>query len=243
MLSGYGRNEWLTILAIGGLFAVTFLIIGWWPVAILAIVATIAVLTFFRDPERRVPTQRGIIVAPADGRISSIHELEHFEPFDGPATCVRIFLSVLDVHVNRSPCHGTVLSVTHKPGDHLNAMNPDSAEVNESNLIVMVHPIRRHPVAAVRQVAGLLARTIVCGVKEEQVLQRGQKIGMIKLGSTTEVYLPKHSQPQITVQVGQKVQGGLTVVANVSAKEADPDDKDSPPPITNEAPQAPAESG
>lgn len=221
MLSGYGRNEWLTILAIGGLFTVTTLIIGWWPVSILVIILTIAVLTFFRDPERRVPTQRGIVVAPADGRVSSIHELEHYEPFDGPAVCVRIFLSVLDVHVNRSPCHGTVLSITHKPGDHLNAMNPDSAETNESNLIVMVHPIRRHPVAAVRQVAGLLARTIVCGVKEEQVLQRGQKIGMIKLGSTTEVYLPMHCQPQVAVQVGQKVQGGLTVVANVSAKDSD----------------------
>ena len=223
MLSGYGRNEWLTILAIGGLFTVTTLIIGWWPITILVIIATIAVLTFFRDPERRIPTQRGIVVSPADGRVSSIHPVEHFEPFDGPATCVRVFLSVLDVHVNRSPCHGTVQSITHKPGDHLNAMNPESAEVNESNLIVMIHPIRRHPVAAVRQVAGLLARTIVCGVKEEQVLQRGQKIGMIKLGSTTELYLPDHLQPKIAVAVGQKVQGGLTVLATVSAKESDND--------------------
>lgn len=140
MLSGYGRNEWLTILAIGGLFTVTTIVVGWWPVAILVVVVTFAILTFFRDPERRVPTQRGIVVAPADGRVSSIHELEHYEPLEGPAVCIRIFLSVLDVHVNRSPCHGTVLSITHKSGDHLNAMNPDSAESNESNLIVWFTP-------------------------------------------------------------------------------------------------------
>lgn len=219
MLSGYGRNEWLTIGIAGALICAALLLLGWWLLAILVVLFTIALLLFFRDPERRPPVQRNIMVAPADGRVSSVHEVEHFEPLGGPATCIRIFLSVLDVHINRSPCHGQVSQVVHKPGEHLNALNPTSAEVNESNLIVMLHPIRRHPVAAIRQVAGLLARTIACGVREGDIVQRGQRIGMIKLGSTTELYIPADLQPKATVEVGQKVKGGLTVIATYVSKD------------------------
>ena len=223
MLSGYGKNEWLTIILIGLLLVIAAATLQWWWLVVLLVIAIVALLSFFRDPERRVPTQRGAVVAPADGLVSSIHELDHFEPFGGPAVCVRIFLSVLDVHVNRSPCHGSVESITYKAGDHRNALNPESAEDNESNLIVLVHPIRRYPVAAVRQVAGMIARTIVCAVREEQVLQRGQRLGMIKLGSTTELYLPKELKPRLNVQQGQKVKGGLTVLAYVSTKDSDAD--------------------
>lgn len=219
LLSPYGRNEWLTILAIGGLLLIATLLTGWWILAILVVIATAALLSFFRDPDRPIPSHRNVMVAPADGKVSSIHTLDHFAPLDGPATCVRIFLSVLDVHVNRSPCHGQVTQVTHKPGDHLNALNPQSAEVNESTLIVMLHPTRRYPVAAVRQVAGLLARTIACGVKEGDIVQRGQRIGMIKLGSTTELYIPADLQPEVVVEVGQKVKAGMTVLANIVGKE------------------------
>ena len=219
MLSPYGKNEWITIASAGLMLAVASLVLGQWLIAILLIVLTGALLAFFRDPNRRPPSQRGAVTAPADGRVSSIHEVEHFEPFDGPATCVRIFLSVLDVHINRSPCHGQVTRITHKPGDHKNALNPTSAETNESNLILLSHPIKKHPLAAVRQVAGLLARTIACGVHEGDVVQRGQRIGMIKLGSTTELYLPAELQPTIQVRQGQKVYAGTTVMAQVVGKE------------------------
>jgi phosphatidylserine decarboxylase len=219
MLSTYAKNEWITIAAAGLMLSAASLVIGLWLVAIFLLILTAALLAFFRDPERNTPSQRGAMTAPADGRVSSIHEVEHFEPFNGPATCVRIFLSVLDVHINRSPCHGQVTDITHKPGDHKNALNPTSAETNESNLIVLVHPIRRHPLAAVRQVAGLLARTIACGVNEGDVVQRGQRIGMIKLGSTTELYLPADLKPVVAVQQGQKVYAGLTVLASVTSKD------------------------
>ncbi len=218
-LSGYGRNEWLTIAVVGALLGIAAAVVGWWVLCIPIALVTIALLLFFRDPERRPPVQKNIMVAPADGRVSSVHELEHFEPLGGPATCIRIFLSVLDVHINRSPCHGQVSLVQHKPGEHMNALNPDSAEANESNLIVMLHPIRRYPVAAVRQVAGLLARTIACGVREGDIVQRAQRIGMIKLGSTTELYIPADLKPAPTVQVGQKVKGGLTVVATYTSRD------------------------
>jgi phosphatidylserine decarboxylase len=217
MLSGYGKNEWLTILAIGVMLTVTLSIVGWYILAVIVVIATIALLLFFRDPERRIPTQRGVVVAPADGRVSSIHTVEHYEPFGESALCIRIFLSVFDVHVNRAPCHCSVESVTHKPGAHMNVLNPQSAEDNESITIILNHPIKRVPVAAVRQVAGLLARTIVCAVKPGQTLQRGQRIGMIKFGSTTEVYLPARLEPKAVVQQGQYIYGGTTVVAHIKS--------------------------
>lgn len=235
MLSPYAKNEWITIAAIGLLLTIASVVAGLWVLAMLLVPVTAALLAFFRDPDRKTPSQRGAVTAPADGRVSSIHQVEHFEPFNGPATCIRIFLSVLNVHINRSPCHGQVTSITHKPGDHKNALNPTSAETNESNLIVLVHPIRRHPLAAVRQVAGLLARTIACGVHEGDVVQRGQRIGMIKLGSTTELYLPADLQPKVAIQQGQMVYAGLTVVATVTSKDLVEDKPDSAEPQSQPA--------
>lgn len=216
MLSGYGKNQWRAILLGGVALTLAFAACGWAMTALVAGALTLAMLSFFRDPHRRIPSQRGVVVAPADGRISSIHELEYFEPFDDSAVCIRIFLSVFNVHVNRSPCHGQVASILHKDGCHLNALNPQSAEDNESNLIVLVHPVKRHPVAAVRQVAGLIARSIACGLQPQQVVRRGDRIGMIKFGSTTELYLPRALCPDISVIQGQKVKGGATVLATVS---------------------------
>ncbi len=229
MLSGYGKREWITILAIAAMLTVTCVTVGWAWAAIPIAVITVSLLSFFRDPARRVPTQRGVIVSPADGRVSSVHEVEYHEPFDGPATCIRIFLSVLNVHVNRAPCHGVVEWTRHSPGKHLNALNPESAEVNESVLMLLVHPVRRYPVATVRQVAGLLARTIVCPVEKGQVLQRGQRYGMIKFGSTTELYLPGYCQPDVVTRQGQKVKAGETILATVAAAPAQRPTVDNPP--------------
>ncbi len=217
MLSSYGKREWITILLIGVMISATVLVfrIHWWPLAAVVAVATLALLAFFRDPNRSVPSQRGVMVSPADGVVSSVHQVEGFEPLGEAAQCVRIFLSVLDVHVNRSPCHGLVRSVTHRPGKHTNALNPDSAEVNEAVTTLLVHPTRKHPVAAVRQVAGLIARTIVCGCKEGDILQRGQRYGLIKFGSTTELYVPLSASPRVLVQRGQRVRGGETLLMEI----------------------------
>ncbi len=237
MLSPHAKSEWLTILTIGFLLSGTAIIAGLWWLSIPLIIFTICLMLFFRDPDRPIPTQRGIMVAPADGKVSSIHEVEFFEPFNGPATCVRIFLSVFDVHVNRSPIHGVVTSITHKPGEHLNVLNPESAEVNESNLIILAHPVRRDTIAAIRQVAGLCARTICCTVGTGAVVQRGQRIGIIKLGSTTELYIPARFNPQVTVEQGQYVYGGTTILANINlgpAREGDEDYEGEPTPTDSE---------
>lgn len=219
MLSKHAKPECITIAAVGLMISTVVVMIKLWWLLILTLPLTLGLLLFFRDPERRTPSQRGVMVAPADGRISSVHELEHFEPLEGPAVCIRIFLSVFDVHVNYSPYHCAVHSITHTPGEHKNALNPESAEDNENNLLVLMHPNRRYKMAAVRQVAGLIARTIVCHAHEEQVLQRGQRIGLIKLGSTTELYIAKDLSPRLQIKEGQKVVGGMTILAQITPKE------------------------
>ena len=216
MLTKYGQREWLAVLA-GSAFIIAALgyLHWWWPIG-LVVLAALALLSFFRDPPRKIPRDPGILVSPADGVVSSVHRLEHYEPLGGPAHCVRIFLSVLNVHLNRSPCDALVESVTPRPGRFLNALNPTSAEVNESNLIVLRDPATGRPVAAVRQVAGLIARTIVCRLRPGQALRRGERFGMIKFGSTTELYFPESSGLSIRVARGQRVYGGRTILAGPS---------------------------
>ncbi len=217
MLSPLGRPQ-TTILALGGAVGVgVSLFLHWWiPAGVVAIIA-VGGLAFFRDPQRRTPTMRGQIVSPADGRISSIHKLEHYEPLGGPAVCIRVFLSVLDVHVNRSPVHGRVVSITHKDGQHLNALKAESAELNESVTIVLEHPSHHDIVAVVRQVAGAIARRIVCATKPGEILQRGERFGLIKFGSTTEVYLPHPDRVTVQARQGQYVWGGETVLATATS--------------------------
>jgi len=215
MLSRHARTEWLTILGIGAALLVALIVVGLWYLGILAALLALAVALFFRDPYRRTPTQRGLIVSPCDGRISSIHHLDHDPSLDGPAICVRIFISLLNVHITRSPCHGQVVTLTHKPGDHRSALNPDSLEGNESLHALMHHPTTGRPVIAMRWVAGMLARTIHCSCDEGDILQRGERTGLIKLGSTMELILPKEDEPRIEVVKGEKVVGGQTIIARV----------------------------
>jgi len=214
-LSPFGKREWLTILGVGGLLTVACLAMTWWVAAVFFILLTVFLLGFFRDPHRNVPSMRGLMVSPADGRISSIHDIEHFEPFDGPAKCIRIFLSVFDVHVNRSPCHGRVSAITRREGEYLNALKEESAQKNEAVMIVLHHPTTKKPIAAVQQISGAIARRIVTATTADDILQRGQRYGMIKFGSTTELYLPHPDKVKVEVHQGQRVQGGASVLATV----------------------------
>jgi phosphatidylserine decarboxylase len=221
MLSRHARKEWLTILIIGAMLTITVLIDGWQWLALATVPLTIALLLFFRDPDRSIPSPRGVMVAPADGTISSVHDVDNYEPLEESAVCIRIFLSVFNVHINRSPCHGVVRSLAHKPGKYMNALNPQSAEENESVLMVLEHPFNGRPVAAVRQVSGMLARTIANTTAVGDTLQRGQRIGLIKLGSTTELYIPKSMHPQVMVREGDKVKGAISILANVQPPRRD----------------------
>ena len=167
---------------------------------------------FFRDPPRQIPDDFDSIVAPADGTVVDVTRLADYEFLGGPAVRVGIFLSIFNVHINRAPLAARVVETHYRPGEFLNALNPASAERNESMWIgceTLDEPVRRF---AVRQISGLLARRIVCTLVPGSIVSRGQKFGMIKLGSRTELILPA-DDAEVVVRVGERVRAGSDVVA------------------------------
>ncbi|MBC7783863.1 MAG: phosphatidylserine decarboxylase family protein [Burkholderiales bacterium] len=173
-------------------------------------------MAFFRDPHRAIPAGDQNWVSPADGMVSDIKEIEHDDLLAGPAVRVGIFLNVFSVHVNRSPCDGVVIQTIYKEGKFINAMKHGSASSdNESNTILLGDASGK-PIAVVKQIVGLIARRIVCTSTQGVKLARGDHMGMIKFGSRTELLIPKWLNPQIKVQVGQKVRGAADVIAVVT---------------------------
>lgn len=217
-LTPYGRREWLTITIVAAIIAVALglLVNGWWtvPVAVL----WVALVSFFRDPIRRIPHDLppGTMLSPADGRVSAVKELVHHDAVDGPALLVRIFLSVLNVHVNRAPYDGVVEQITYTPGKFLNAQTEESAEVNESNLVRI--RIEGDETIGLRQVSGMIARRIVCPLKVGDRVERGAKFGMIKFGSTAELILPRPAHVRVHVKKGDRVRGGITKLATLEPR-------------------------
>lgn len=171
------------------------------------------VLYFFRDPPRRVPAEAGLLVSPADGTVAEVTRLESDEFIGGPAVRIGIFLSVFNVHINRAPAESRVIRMRYQPGEFLNAMNPASAIRNENLWIGLEEESPPHRRLVVRQIAGLLARRIVCNLRSGELVARGHKFGMIKLGSRTELVFPEEGGLQVLARVGQKVKGGSTVLA------------------------------
>lgn len=169
------------------------------------------VFYFFRDPNRAIPTEPGLVVSPADGKIVDIVHLDSAEFVDEPAVKIGIFLSVFNVHVNRAALAGRVQRLAYHPGQFVNALSPRSAEVNERLEIACMEdqaPFRRF---VIKQIAGLIARRIVCELHPGQSIARGERIGMIKFGSRTELILPAKGL-ELLVSIGSVVQGGSTVL-------------------------------
>ena len=162
-------------------------------------------LWFFRDPTRKITTQPGAIVSPADGVVT---EAEWVETTQGSKLRISIFLNVFDVHVNRSPIEGTVSLVDYREGGFMNAMTPESSLTNEQTLIQIQGDGYD---VSLKQIAGLLARRIVCNVKVGEHVARGQRIGMIKFGSRCDVLMP--AEAMLKVRTGARVKGGSTVLA------------------------------
>ncbi len=162
-------------------------------------------LWFFRDPNRTIPSEPGQIVSPADGVVT---EAEWIETPNGSRLRLSIFLNVFDVHVNRSPVAGVVKQVDWRKGQFMNAMKPESVLSNEQTLIVVDGGGYE---VSFKQIAGLLARRIVCNVKEGDKVERGQRIGLIKFGSRVDVLMPPEAD--LKVKMGARVVGGATVLA------------------------------
>ncbi len=165
---------------------------------------------FFRDPERVVPEGRGLFVSPADGKVILVKDVYEKDYLQADTKQISIFMSPLNVHVNRAPCAGKVTYVKHTPGKFMAAYKDDASIKNEN--IVMALEGERGRVL-VRQVAGFVARRAVCRVKPGDLLKRGERYGMIKFGSRLDVYLP--ADAKISVKLGDRVLAGETVIATV----------------------------
>ena len=175
--------------------------------ASLALVCAAFFLWFFRDPERAIPSDPGLIVSPADGKVTDISSTQ----LNGkPYTRISIFLSVFDVHVNRSPISGVIKEVIYKRGQFANAMGAASSEANEQNIVTVEG---ESMTLVFKQIAGLLARRIVFNKKAGDRLARGERVGMIKFGSRTDVIFPANSS--LKIKVGDHVKGGVSVLAEV----------------------------
>ena len=224
-LTRYGLREWGTaglitlVILIGCWYLIRHGHPGWgWSVAAVVVVLFLAFAAFFRNPSRTIPADPAVLVGPADGVVRDIEVVEdfNFPPFSGKARRIGIFLSVLNVHVNRAPAELEVESVYYRKGEYLDARNSECAKRNEAMTIAGTATVgeKRFPMA-VRQISGAIARRIVCPVQAGRKLRRGEVYGMIKFGSRTELYLPVDEGVEINVKVGDRVYGGETVVATV----------------------------
>lgn len=184
----------------------------WAIIATEAVLAAILVwaLMFFRDPRRSVPPDGNLFLAPADGKVTDIEQMPQSDFLDGPALRIGIFLSIFNVHINRAPCNVRVEKIDYHQGKYLNAMNPLSAKVNESNTLTLTRTDEPGGRLVVRQISGAIARRIVCEAKEGDELSQGQAFGMIKFGSRTELYVPAGEQIACMVRIGDTVKAGIT---------------------------------
>jgi len=201
---------------IGG-FALASLLLFWLaaPLGWLGVVATAWCAYFFRDPRRVTPAREGLIVSPADGRISQVAMAAapvELEMGVAPRTRISIFMSVFDVHVNRAPVSGQIERIVYRPGKFLNADLDKASEENERNGIVIRTSAGR---VGIVQIAGLLARRIVCFVRDGQTVNAGDRVGLIRFGSRVDVYLPEGAK--LLVAEGQTSIAGETLIADLTA--------------------------
>ncbi|MHC4951569.1 MAG: phosphatidylserine decarboxylase [Planctomycetota bacterium] len=189
----------------------------WLPEVILLIVL-VWVFSFFRDPARTIVQDANLLLSPADGKIAAVETLDSYPGFDGPVLRIEIFLNIFNVHINRVPCPVRIGQVTYKPGKFLDARKPECSKVNEANEIEMFRADEPTDRMLVRQISGAIARRIVCEAKTDQQFTAGQKFGMIKFGSCTELYVPARDNLKCEVAAGDKVKAGLTILARYSEK-------------------------
>lgn len=201
-------REGYPFIGFAAFLTLTLAILDYSGLAVLGIAATAFILYFFRDPERFLPEKADALVSPADGKIIVIEEVADQNFTGGQAMKVSIFMNVFNVHVNRAPCEGTVDRIIYAPGQFYSADSTQGALNNEYCATLLTTPAGRQ--LAVVQVAGLIARRIVCWLEPQDRLQRGQRIGMIRFGSRVDLYLPRETAVQVTL--GQKVVAGETII-------------------------------
>lgn len=204
---------------IGIFAAVTVLLfLLWQPLGWIGVLLTVWCYYFFRDPDRQTPIRDGLLVSPADGVISLIEPAvppAELGMGEQPLTRVSVFMNVFNCHVNRAPIGGKITKIAYRPGKFLNASLDKASADNERNSLAIEMPDGRK--IAVVQIAGLVARRILCEVKEGQVLATGERFGMIRFGSRVDVYLPEGVEPMVAL--GQTMISAETVIADLSSAE------------------------
>jgi phosphatidylserine decarboxylase len=200
-----------------------FALLGAWlhplffvPLGIVGVV-WLFILSFFRDPQRTIPADADVLVSPADGTVTHVGEVEDADFPGGRAFLVSIFLSVFNVHVNRLPRSGRIASLHYYPGAFLDARSPECGRRNEQFWIDLVDG-RTGGLVRIKQIAGAIARRIVCWLKEGEEVRAGEKLGMIKFGSRTEVLLPVDLVKEPLIRIGDKVKGGSTVLLRLKVE-------------------------
>ncbi|MGO8702669.1 MAG: phosphatidylserine decarboxylase [Candidatus Brocadiia bacterium] len=231
ILASYGRKTWLSLgLALIAASVLSALYAPWIsPIFVLGLLFT---LWFFRDPERRSDAPPEALLSPADGRVVEIGAAEEPQFLGGPAHKIAIFMSVFDVHVNRSPCDASVDWTRREDGKFLNAMGPQASVENERVLVALRRsrseeartggpstdaqgrPEKAGKPLLLKLIAGLVARRIVCPLEPGDPLRRGQRLGMIQFGSRVEIFLPRSEKFEPAVRLGQRVRAGRTVLGN-----------------------------
>ena len=181
------------------------LALNWWITATILIALAVFVFSFFRDPDRTIPSDPESVVSPADGRVVVITEEENA---GRPGTRISIFLAIWNVHVNRTPLSGTITHVKYLPGKFLAAWNPKASTQNEQNIFTLATPGGD---IEFKQIAGLIARRVVSGKKPGESVIRGERVGLVRFGSRVDIWLPKEAQ--VSVKVGDTVHGGSSVLA------------------------------
>jgi len=201
-------------------FAIGAVLLAWWmePLGYLGALLTAWCAYFFRNPERVTPTREGLVISPADGVVQSIVRAvppAELEMGDAPRTRVAVFMNVFNVHVNRAPIDGTISKVSYRPGKFLNASLDKASEDNERQSLKITTGDGKD--IAFVQIAGLVARRILCWTKEGDQLKAGERFGLIRFGSRVDVYLPDGTEP--LVAVGQTAVAGETVLADLATEE------------------------
>jgi phosphatidylserine decarboxylase len=200
-------REGIFYVLVPGALAVVLIALGFWPVGLVFVVLAAFMAYFFRDPRREPPRDPNVVVAPADGRVTRVRPVEGGE---SPAMVVSIFLSPFDVHINRAPIAGQITNVSYTRGKFLMATKEDASLVNEQNALT----IEGEKITVVcKQIAGILARRIVCWKRAGERVTLGERFGLIKFSSRTDILLP--ASVEVLVAEGARVQGGTTIIGRI----------------------------
>lgn len=205
-------REGYPFIALFGFVTLVFALLGWTFITLVLLLLTLFTVYFFRDPKRVIPTDEGALLAPADGKVVFVGEVEEERFFNARVTKISIFMSVFDVHINRAPCSGKVVDMFYNKGEFVNASYDKASQVNEQSGMLIETQTGKNVLCV--QIAGLVARRIITYPIIGDVLQPGSRYGLIRFGSRVDIYVPTSADVQVTL--GERAVGGETILGQLT---------------------------